>query len=288
MADKNIKLSPRKIIRLLVLLVVIGCAVYLIGWFYAGYSARQRDKALAEKYVKPIVSTEAVPTQVEDVPTQPEPTEGTAVQPDGSSLPTESSPEDGAGVRIDFEALQQEGEDIIAWIQVPAIEQIDYPIVWKDDFYYLRRDYTGKPDTHGCIFLEEQCRPDFLDLHAIVYGHNMRDRTMFGDLEKYDDPEFYQENGGTVLIYTPDAVYTYEIFSVEHIANADGAVYTVGFIQDDVYAEFVQGMKDRSSYDTGVDVSVKDRVLTLSTCMYDFADARLTVHAKLVAEEKYK
>ncbi len=260
------------IFRLIVLLVVIGCAVYVAVWLYTGYSTKKRDRDVAAAYTKSAAAQgQAVSEQ--DVPEEDAPPTGETLQGANGDL------------IVDFDALRQEGEDVVAWIQIPAIDVIDYPVVWRDDFYYLDHDWTGQESRHGAIFLEELNRTDFLDLHTIIYGHNMRDNTMFGLLEEYDSEEFYRENGGIIKIYTEDAAYTYEIFAVEHCANSDEGIYTVGFIKDEVYAEFLQGMQERSLYDTGVDVSVDDRVLTLSTCIYEFEGSRFVAHAKLVAEE---
>lgn len=258
---KKSNISAFGVFRLIVLLVVLCCAAYVIRWLYVGHAAKQQDRAVAEQY------TQSVPRE------------------EGPAEPDVGGPDDAWGISVDFDALTQEGEDVVAWIRIPAIDAIDYPVVQRDDFYYLERDWTGEKNSHGAIFLEEVNRSDFLDLHTILYGHNMRDGTMFGDLEEYDSEEFYQENGGTILIYTPEATYTYEIFAVEHCANSDEEIYTVGFIQDEIYAQFLQGMKERSLYDTGVAVSEEDRVLTLSTCIYEFEGSRFVAHAKLVAEE---
>jgi len=269
------KTAALGVFRLIVLLVVIGCGIYMIGWFYRGYATKKNDRDVAEKYVKPVENT----TQSETLP-EPE----ASISVEKTPAPAESTEKKDA-VLVDFDALRQEGQDVVAWLRIPSMDVIDYPVVWRDDFYYLDKDWTGKSSARGAIFLEEMNRTDFLDLHTILYGHNMRDDTMFGRLEEYGSEEFFAENGGTILIYTPDATYTYEIFSVERAANSDERVYTVGFIKDDVYSNFVQGMKNRSLYDTGVDVSVDDRVLTLSTCVYEFDGARMAVHAKLVAAE---
>lgn len=268
--NKKAKISAFGVFRLILLVVVICCAVYVIRWFYVGYSTKKHDKDIAEKYTHPIENT------VQDEVLPEEPVTGSEEN---------EKPKSNYNMYVDFEALRQEGEDVVAWIKVPCFDVIDYPVVWRDDFYYLKRDWTGQSSSHGSIFLEEMNRTDFLDLHTIIYGHNMRDDTMFGPLEKYESEEFYRENGGTVIVYTPDATYTYEIFSVEDCSNYDEGIYTVGFIKDDVYARFLRGMKDRSLYDTGVDVTVDDRVLTLSTCTYDYYGSRFVVHAKLVATE---
>lgn len=262
--SKKFKLSPFGVFRLILLAVVLGCSVYVIWWCLVSYSTKKCDRDVAVRYTYTVEYKE----------------ESTS-----STANSEAEPEIKYEQYVDFDSLMQKGQDVAAWIKIPCLEVIDYPVVWRDDFYYLKRDWTGAESRRGSIFIEEKNRPDLLDLHTIIYGHNMRDDTMFGPLEKYDSEEFYRENGGTVIIYTPKAVYTYEIFSVEHCSNDDENVYTIGFIKDEVFGRFVKGMKERSLYDTGVCVSENDRVLTLSTCTYDYYGSRFVVHAKLTDEK---
>lgn len=276
--DRKEKRSALSVTRLIVLLVVICCAAYVIWWLYTGYSTKKYDRGVAEKYA---VSAQG-PLGDDDLQQR----EAAIPEEDENSAETVKKVRRSAD--IDFDALKEEGEDVVAWLKIPGLPMVDYPVVQHDDFYFLDRDWTGQPSGRGAIFLEELNRPDFLDLHSILYGHHMRDGTMFGTLIKYDSEDYYKEHGGKILIYTPDAMFTYEMFSIEHCANSDEKVYTVGFIKDETYAAFIKGMKERSRYDMGVDVSGEERVISLSTCIYEFGGARLVIHAKLVDEEYYE
>lgn len=185
--------------------------------------------------------------------------------------------------RIDFSGLKEVNRDVAAWVAIPALPATSFPVIWcGDDETYLHKGWEGDYNWYGSIFLEGMNNPDFGDLHAIIYGHNMLDGTMFGTLEAFKEEEFYRQNSPYVIIYTPNHVMLYEIFSVEYTEGTDEDVYNVVFADDAEYAAFVAELKSRSLYDTGVEVSEEDQVLTVSTCAYIFDDARFVLHAKQV------
>ena len=166
----------------------------------------------------------------------------------------------------------------MGWIQVSGIDVINYPVVhYTDGSYYLNHSWDGQSSRYGAIFMETANSGDFSDCYTLIYGHNMKDGSMFGGLKKYRDQSFYEEHGGTITLCLPGETRTYQIFSV-HIADADDeGVYTVGFAHDEIFGSFLDALKQRSIYDTGVSVSAEDNVITLSTCS---GEERLVVHAK--------
>ena len=106
----------------------------------------------------------------------------------------------------------------------------------------------------------------------------MKNGSMFGSLKKYASEAFYRENGGAIVLYAPDGIHCYGIFSVEYADAAAPGVYSLGYEAGDVYLVFLQAMQARSLYDTGVAVSSDSRVLTLSTCSYN-DETRFAIHA---------
>ncbi len=117
---------------------------------------------------------------------------------------------------VDFDALQEEWPDVVGWIQWPLLD-IDFPIVQgSTNTQYLRRLPDGTWNNGGSIFLEAN-NQSLLDWHAIVYGHNMRDGSMFGQLKNYLKEEYFQENGGAAafILYTPDGIWQDDVFSIE-------------------------------------------------------------------------
>lgn len=187
-------------------------------------------------------------------------------------------------VDIDLAGLKKENPDIVGWIRFDNIDVLSYPVLYSgDDETYLRTDIYGSSTTAGCIFMEGACNPDFEDCHTILYGHNMRDLSMFGSLKKYKTENFYEDNQ-YFTIYTTDMAYRYQIFSYRDVAETDG-VYTVGFAPDEAFGAFVAEMIRHSYEDTGVAVTQEDKVMTLSTCSTE--GMRFVVHAVRVDEHAY-
>lgn len=184
---------------------------------------------------------------------------------------------------IDFDALTADYPNAVAWIHFDSSElAIDYPVIQGDDNeFYLRHDLNGNYSTNGTIFLDYRNNSLADDLHTLVYGHNMLDGSMFSNLSKFTDEDFYTDETSTFWIATPEATYHYQVFAVS-IVDPYSDVYTVGYKNADVFEAFVQQLKEASLYDTGVSVSGTDHVLTLSTCS---RPNRLVVSAKLVGED---
>lgn len=189
-------------------------------------------------------------------------------------------------VKINFEELKQQNPDIIAWIRFDNPDEMDinYPVLYSgDNETYLRKDIYGETHTAGCIFLEGLNQPDFSDRYNILYGHNMRDGSMFGSLKKYKEQEFY-ENNPYFTLYTKDMACRYQIFSV-HAAKNGGEVYKIGYQADEEYQEFINDLVSASVIDTGLHPEKEDKILTLSTCTGDGYTNRFTVHAVCVDEQ---
>jgi sortase B len=140
-------------------------------------------------------------------------------QPKNQEEPEENLPE------IDFDGLRAMNGDIVAWIQIPGIG-VDYPVVQgKDNEHYLHYTFDGKANKAGSIFLDYRNRADFTDSKVILYGHNMKDGSMFSNLKKYRDTGFRKEQG-RVLIYLPGKVLEYEILECRQVSVRD-PVYEV-------------------------------------------------------------
>ena len=174
--------------------------------------------------------------------------------------------------------LQQENADVIGWIRFDNLD-VSYPVMQcEDNEFYLKHTFKKESNPAGSIFREAANTRDFEDCHTILYGHNMKNLSMFGILKKYKTENFYEENP-YFTIYTTEHVYRYQIFAYYDIAM-DADLYTIGFKPDEVFQDFVEKMRRRSYYDTGVDVNEKDKVLTLSTC--STKGNRFVVNAKRI------
>ena len=180
---------------------------------------------------------------------------------------------------VDFDALKAINDDVVGWLELEAIPSISYPIAQgEDNEYYLHRTIKKTYNFAGSVFIDSTNASDFSDCNTIIYGHNMKDKTMFGKLNNYKDEEFYKENP-YFYIYTPDYTYRYDIFSC-YLARVDNEVdFYTQFASDEQFQEFLDGVKAQSAYDTGVEVTPEDKVITLMTCNKAGYDYRFLVHA---------
>lgn len=184
-----------------------------------------------------------------------------------------------AFLQVDFESLQNMNPEVVAWIQVPALD-ISYPVAkGTDNDYYLHHLINGEAHKSGSIFMDYHNQKDFTDRNTIIYGHNMRDGSMFGTLEQYQDPGLYAAYPN-FYVYVPGFVYEYQIFSC-YAAPANNTAYTYSFPDETFYQEFLAGIEASAEYDTGIAVTEKDSIITLSTCVNTRKDYRYLVHGRL-------
>ena len=187
-----------------------------------------------------------------------------------------------------FKPLYEENSDLVAWLSIDGTV-IDYPVMQcEDDEYYLHHDFYGNEDKYGCLYVRGKADID-AGTNFIIYGHNMRDGSMFGDLDLYRQESYYLEHP-LISFDTLYDEYTYEIIAVflSQIYNSDDEVFKYyQFYQADTEEEFdyfYRNIKELSLYDTGVTAEFGDVFLTLSTCAYHVDDGRFAVVAKRVDE----
>ncbi|MCP1311684.1 class B sortase [Paenibacillus tyrfis] len=209
---------------------------------------------------------------------EPQPPHVEAVEPpiDAVEAPKEA--------RAQFKALLDANPDVVGWIRI-GNTAIDYPVVQgKDNAYYLNRNYKGEEASAGSIFLDFRNDIGKAQPNTVIYGHRMKDGSMFGDLKKFLEEDFFRNNP-TFQYDTLYHSYRAEIFSV-YPATADLNYIQTGFENEQEYAAFLQSLRERSLYKTDTVLGVDDRILTLSTCDYtlDPAKGRLVLHAKLIEQ----
>ena len=192
-------------------------------------------------------------------------------------------------IPIDFDSLQERNPDVYAWITVPGT-QIDYPILQSpdDNSYYLTHTIDGEEKTGGAIFTENYNHTDMEDPNTVIYGHDMRNGSMFQNLLNYQDREFFDENR-EVTIYTPDAIRHYKIFAA-YLYDDRHLLQSFNFHNTDVYRQYLDSIfsiRDMNvCIDTSVEVDTDDKIITLSTCYGSQSDRRYLVQAVLVSIEK--
>ena len=176
------------------------------------------------------------------------------------------------------EELIKRNEDYKMWIEVPNTN-INYPVVQgKDNDFYLNHDFNKKESSSGAIFIDYKNNID-KDKNIIIYGHNMKNKSMFQNLMKFKDEEFWKENKEIILTIDGKR-YEYEIFS-SYISNSEDMNLKTNFENDDEYLKYIDDIKKKSIFHRDIDIKSNDRIITLSTCSYEEDDARMIIHGKL-------
>lgn len=199
----------------------------------------------------------------------------------------DGSEDKGDGFSVDFQKLLKINPDTIAWIRFPQEpSQINYPVVQgKDNSWYLKKTFSANENTLGAIFLNVDNKKDFSDKNSVIYGHRMRDGSMFRHLQDYDTKEFWKSNP-YFYIYTVDGrILKYHIYSVGQVVDTS-ETYQTTFGTDEEYQSFLDMTKSSSLYDTGVEVTTDDTIVTLSTCTSASDNHRFVVRG--VKEEETK
>ena len=179
---------------------------------------------------------------------------------------------------IDFTQLLSVNSDIVGWLRIRALD-ISYPVVQgKDNDYYLHRTFEKTDNCAGGLFVNSYNMGDFTDQNTIIYGHNMKNGSMFGKLKNFNDPEVFKKSR-YFWIFTPDFIYQYRIFSAS-VVDKTGLTYQISFT-DDEFDQFISRAYSNSVVDNqGVTVTKEDRIVTLSTCTGDDS-TRFVVMGKL-------
>ena len=168
--------------------------------------------------------------------------------------------------------LYLENSDMVGWIQIEGTS-IDYPVMQTpaDPNYYLKHDFEKRYTDYGCPFMQADCDAIASSDNLIIYGHNMKDGSMFADLAKYGSKDFWQAHK-TVWFDTALGSSAYEIFAVIHTtvqADADDVSLFYRFVDaasPEEFADYVSACQARALYDTGISAQYGDKLLTLSTC----------------------
>lgn len=178
--------------------------------------------------------------------------------------------------------LSDINSDYRFWLKVDNTN-INYPVVQSyDNDYYLTRDFNKKYLASGSIFMDY--RNNFEeDKSTILYGHHMRNKTMFGELANFKNEDFFKENN-LIRVEYKGKTYTYEVFSV-YVADLDKDYLKVDFENEADYQKYLNYIQERSIYKTDLQLITNDKIITLYTCSYEFKDARTIVHAKLISQE---
>ena len=271
----------------LFLVVAVGVFAYsgykLIGYYLAYKAGSDEYSELKDDFLdveKPTEKSTEDPNQkkiltditlLEDPKTLPERLEDalyetTVENEESKSLPILKNP-------VDFTQLQAINPEVIGWIRVGAIN-VSYPVAQaKDNDFYLHRTFRKVDNFAGCIFENCDNSPYFTDQNTVIYGHNMKNGSMFGQLRLFTKQETLDKNP-YFWMFTPNFIFQYRIISCA-VVGITGDPYTTRFTEED-FQKFIDDTLSRSEIDCGdVTVTTSDRLMTLSTCTGDSSTRRI-------------
>jgi len=265
--------------------VFLFSAIYLADYFISSYLEGKEYDNLAGMMDENTVAPR--PTVDETPDTQPEetPTETTAPT---IPLVDVTDPETGETVQMlpQFRELYTMNNDIVGWIKIPGTD-INYPVMQTPDEpnFYLDHNFEKESSKHGAIYARETCDINRPSANITLYGHRMKDRSMFAQLDKYMEESFYKENS-YIYFDTLTELHTYKIMSVFLTSATYGKGFPyqrhLDYESEENYLSFIETCQDLALYDTGVTAEPGDKFITLSTCEYSQENGRLVVVAKRI------
>ncbi len=263
----------RKWIRGCLLCVMAVCLILMARSYYISSEQEKQQSVLQERIRQ-------------------ERTEEGPVAPDTGadvSLATAPAVSQEPVVLSKYASLYKENSDLAGWLTIPGMV-IDDPVMQcGDDEYYLHRDFDRKKSKYGCLYVRGRADVNTPGTNIIIYGHNMKDGKMFGDLDLYEQKSFFRKHPK----FRFDTLYeerTYKILAVfrSKVYDTDDNVFKYyQFYEAETekeFDEFYDNIKKLSLYDTGVEAEFGDTFVTLSTCAYHVEDGRFVVVAKRVTE----
>lgn len=259
---------------LCIVLIVLCVAVFLVSGFFLGRylleSVQTRNQfdelaQIKDQATEPTEQEESVPAESVEV-TEPE--------------------EDVPQILPEYAQLYAMNNDLVGWITIEDTV-IDYPVLQRreEKDYYLYRDFYGQENIHGCIYVREQCDVFAPSDNVVIYGHRMKDGSMFRQLLEYEDQSFYEEHS-TITFNTLYETHTYQIiavfkttmdyrgFAFHHFNDA---------IDEEQFNDYVRKCMELALYDTGESAVYGDKLITLATCEYSEFAGRMVIVAKRIS-----
>ena len=184
-------------------------------------------------------------------------------------------------VSVDFETLKSKNADVVGWIWIGETN-INFPLLkGEDNRKYLNLSYDLQQTNSGSIFMDFRNSPDFSSGNSVIYGHNMNSGGMFGELDKFEEPEYLQQHCD-LYIFTEASTFKYQIFAA-YKTESESKSYTLNFSKDFSYTDFLEYVMSFANDDGSAAPSEITKLVTLSTCTSARRSERFVVHAFLVA-----
>lgn len=272
----------KRSVRLILSGILSAVLIYSVARLLGIWLEYRRNEEIYTGAVSSFVSTATpAPVKLPSGKPSPAPVNGSDASPEPTEEPEPEEVLPAPGFTVDFEALRAVNSEIVGWLYVEGTA-ISYPLMQaEDNSLYLDHAYDMTHNSAGSIFLDCAASPDFSDFHSIVYGHNMKNGSMFGNLTDLQTEEGLAGHRN-IYILTPEGTLHYEVFSVHFAYVTDGFYEPVA---TDVEAAELLGRMARASYvSTGLSPTAADRILTLSTCSGLQKTHRFLVHAVLTED----
>lgn len=268
-------MTKNKKIGIAITAVLAAAALFCGIMFAVQYSDAKNSEdsfsELSEMIVEP--ETDAVVETEESLETDPE-----------ALTDEEIAAAIAAAAHEKYSALFDQNNDFIGWISIEGTN-VNYPVMQTPDNpdYYLKHSFEKTYSDYGVPYIEESCAVG-LSNNVVIYGHHMKNGSMFADLCKYTDKDFYEEHK-TIQFDTLSTLGKYEVVAVfKFNTNKETFKYNeCCTMNEEAFKEFMSQVHERELYDTGVDAEYGDQLLTLSTCEYTYTNGRLVVIAKKVS-----
>lgn len=261
----------RKVVMDLSIIALVGCAVYFCIFAVQNWQAEKQHEDIKGQIIDDTDVLNESDVWADFI----------------SKYPNIQLPE---GIMAKYAYLYAINQDLVGWVKIPN-STIDMQVVQADNNQtYLKTDFYGNYSRYGCPYMDYRNDPKYLNQNTIIYGHHMSDGLVFADLKKYKTVDGFKESP-IIEFDTLYRSYKFKIYAVM-ITNSkaeddNGYIfnYTVPkFGSEENFTSYIAAVDERKLYTTGVDIQPDDQLLTLSTCTYEFSDARLVIIGRMVRD----
>ena len=260
----------KKILGMILMIIFLGIGSYAGIMFYTEYADAQESEATFEELQQMITQ----PTEL------PVPDMDPAADEEATDAPVENST-----IFDNYRAMQEMNPDMVGWISIEGTT-INYPVMQSPENpdYYLKHSFEKSWSDYGVPYVDAGCVISTSN-NLVIYGHNMKNGSMFHDLVQYKSREFYEAHP-IISFDLIDEQGRYQVVAAFcYNTNEESFEYNKHVVMDEAeFAEYVASCKKRSLYDTGVTAVYGDQLITLSTCEYTYTNGRIVVVAKKIVE----
>ena len=249
------------------LFIIIICCLSIICYKFYNYFIDEKLNNEIQSYA---------PT-ISDVYLSEDSSQSSSNEVGGNNNPNEAEG-DNKTISENQEELKSINNNYEMWIEIPNTK-INYPIVQgKDNEYYLKHNFKNESNMSGTIFVDCNNNIDE-DKNIIIYGHNMRNGTMFNNITKFKEESFFNNNN-TINIIRNNILYQYEIFSI-YVEDESKVSLEIEFTDNDAFVNYALNEASKSMYNKNIIITEEDKILTLVTCSYEYTGARTILVGKL-------